>query len=147
MTVRGYMQSHLTDFYLGDGMSTPPTPNIYYTDKLIDAEVKVHPGTLNLKSKGRFITATIELSSEDISLVDAASIRMNVNDKTIFAQSTPVETGDHDGDGTEDLMVKFDRQKVISAVDELKGNVDFSISGYLQDGSTFIGKERVKVKH
>jgi len=29
MTIKGYMQSHLTDYYLGDGMDTPPTPNIY----------------------------------------------------------------------------------------------------------------------
>lgn len=29
MTIKGYVQSHLTDYYLGHGMSTPPTPNIY----------------------------------------------------------------------------------------------------------------------
>ncbi|WP_222599250.1 rhamnogalacturonan lyase family protein [Aquibacillus kalidii] len=29
MTVRGYYQSHLTDYYLGSEMTTPPTPNIY----------------------------------------------------------------------------------------------------------------------
>ncbi|MGQ3480177.1 rhamnogalacturonan lyase family protein [Paenibacillus sp. TY11] len=28
MTIKGYQQSHLTDYYLGDGMSTPPQPNI-----------------------------------------------------------------------------------------------------------------------
>ncbi len=28
MTVKGYMQSNLVDYYLGDGMSTPPAPNI-----------------------------------------------------------------------------------------------------------------------
>lgn len=29
MTIKGYTQSHLTDYYLGEGMSTPPQPNIY----------------------------------------------------------------------------------------------------------------------
>jgi hypothetical protein len=29
MTVKGYLQSHHTDYYLGHGMSTPPVPNIY----------------------------------------------------------------------------------------------------------------------
>lgn len=29
MTIKGYAQSHLTDYYLGEGMSTPPRPNIY----------------------------------------------------------------------------------------------------------------------
>ncbi|MFM9279661.1 rhamnogalacturonan lyase family protein [Paenibacillus jiagnxiensis] len=28
MTIKGYLQSHLTDYYLGDGMTTPPRPNI-----------------------------------------------------------------------------------------------------------------------
>ncbi|WP_411346620.1 hypothetical protein ACE3MZ_11795 [Paenibacillus sp. WLX1005] len=31
MTIKGYVQSHLTDYYLGEGMSTPPTPNIRLT--------------------------------------------------------------------------------------------------------------------
>ncbi|KAL3480456.1 hypothetical protein BJX99DRAFT_266418 [Aspergillus californicus] len=30
MTVKGYMQSHMVDYYLGDGMSTPDQPNIQY---------------------------------------------------------------------------------------------------------------------
>ncbi|MGD0655260.1 MAG: hypothetical protein ABSA16_13015 [Thermoguttaceae bacterium] len=29
MTIKGYMESPLVDYYLGYGMSTPPTPNIY----------------------------------------------------------------------------------------------------------------------
>ncbi len=29
MASKGYLESHLTDYYLGDGMDTPPTPNIY----------------------------------------------------------------------------------------------------------------------
>lgn len=31
MTIKGYTQSHLTDYYLGDGMSAPPRPNIVLT--------------------------------------------------------------------------------------------------------------------
>ena len=30
MTIKGYMQSHQADYFLGYGMSTPPTPNISY---------------------------------------------------------------------------------------------------------------------
>ncbi|EPS37245.1 hypothetical protein H072_9100 [Dactylellina haptotyla CBS 200.50] len=30
MTFKGYMQSHHVDYFLGNGMSTPPTPNIRY---------------------------------------------------------------------------------------------------------------------
>ncbi|NOU79462.1 hypothetical protein GC101_11295 [Paenibacillus sp. LMG 31459] len=28
LTIKGYVQSHLTDYYLGEGMSAPPQPNI-----------------------------------------------------------------------------------------------------------------------
>lgn len=31
MTLKGYLQSHQLDYYLGTGMSTPPRPNITYT--------------------------------------------------------------------------------------------------------------------
>ncbi|MBN1516622.1 hypothetical protein JXA32_08630 [Candidatus Sumerlaeota bacterium] len=30
MTVKGYMQSHMLDYYLGEGMTTPPAPDIRY---------------------------------------------------------------------------------------------------------------------
>ncbi len=33
MTNRGYYQSHMVDFYLGDGMKTPPAPNIIIVGK------------------------------------------------------------------------------------------------------------------
>jgi len=32
MCEKGYMQSHMLDFYLGDGMADPPKPNITYPD-------------------------------------------------------------------------------------------------------------------
>jgi hypothetical protein len=30
MTLKGYMQSHHVDYFLGVGMTTPPPPNITY---------------------------------------------------------------------------------------------------------------------
>jgi hypothetical protein len=33
MTVKGYMQSHHVDYFLGHGMETPPQPNIRYVEK------------------------------------------------------------------------------------------------------------------
>jgi rhamnogalacturonan endolyase len=30
MTLKGYMQSHHVDYFLGAGMATPPRPNITY---------------------------------------------------------------------------------------------------------------------
>ena len=39
MTVHGYMQSHQPDYFLGNGMSTPPTPNIAYVPLVLQAEL------------------------------------------------------------------------------------------------------------
>ncbi|KAL3463262.1 hypothetical protein BJX64DRAFT_287518 [Aspergillus heterothallicus] len=33
MTLKGYMQSHSLDYYLGSGMETPPQPNIRYVEQ------------------------------------------------------------------------------------------------------------------
>jgi hypothetical protein len=30
MTLKGYLQSHHVDYFLGAGMATPPRPNITY---------------------------------------------------------------------------------------------------------------------
>ncbi|WBS04074.1 hypothetical protein OU994_07250 [Pseudoduganella sp. SL102] len=45
MTIKGYMQSGLPDYYLGDGMATPPQPNIRYAGSgAIQAEDAVLAG-------------------------------------------------------------------------------------------------------
>ncbi|MDP0498887.1 MAG: carbohydrate-binding protein [Verrucomicrobiota bacterium JB022] len=44
MTVKGYMQSHQPDYYLGTGMSTPPTPNIAYVPLTLQAELNTSVG-------------------------------------------------------------------------------------------------------
>ncbi|CAM3553166.1 hypothetical protein [Marinicrinis lubricantis] len=147
MTVRGYMQSHLTDYYLGHGMSTPPTPNIYYAGQ-VTAGVKVDPGTLNLKSQGNEITAYIELPSNVVSPVDADSIGLHVNGTSIAAVRSAVEKSDRDKDGSEELMVKFDRQQIIGAIAGLRDAViEVRLTGHLQDGRTFSGKDTVHVIH
>ncbi|MET0425784.1 MAG: hypothetical protein ABW046_18085 [Actinoplanes sp.] len=33
MTLKGYLQSHAVDHYLGTGMTTPPAPDIHYAGK------------------------------------------------------------------------------------------------------------------
>lgn len=42
MTFKGYVQSHHVDYYLGNGMKTPPTPSIYYVTK--DGSTNPDPG-------------------------------------------------------------------------------------------------------
>ncbi|MBI4135183.1 hypothetical protein HY477_00410, partial [Candidatus Uhrbacteria bacterium] len=68
------------------------------------------PDTLNLRSMGKVVTAYIELPQGfDVSQIDISSIRLNL---AIPALVKPTSVGDYDNDGTTDLMVKFDGEKV-----------------------------------
>jgi DNA-binding beta-propeller fold protein YncE len=73
------------------------------------ADIRVTPRTLNLQSRGRFVKGLIELAPP--ATVDASDIDVS----TVLLQDTiPVvpgsaELGDDDGDGVEDLVVKFCR--------------------------------------
>ncbi|HOT73830.1 MAG TPA: hypothetical protein PLX18_11720 [Anaerohalosphaeraceae bacterium] len=49
MTIKGYMQSHHLDYYLGDGMSTPPTPAIQLAGAKFNPADIVEDGCVDLK--------------------------------------------------------------------------------------------------
>ena len=113
----------------------------------VEATVDIHPGTLNLGSRGRWITCYIELSEGyDVGEIDVSSILLN---GTVSAEEAPVEVGDYDGDGIADLMVKFDREDV---VDDLEWDWGLTYSDALvvtlnlTDGTALEGSDTVKVK-
>jgi hypothetical protein len=114
------------------------------------AHIDINPATLNLESKGNWITAYIELSEGfDMQNVDISSIMLN---GTIsVALSAPIAIGDYDNDGISDLMVKFDRQAVANLI--LKncqfigttGTMALTITGKLKDGTLFQGRATIRV--
>ena len=115
------------------------------------ARVDVNPDTLNLKSKGRWITAHIELpEGYNISNIDRSTILLN---DTIpvdsFWLDKPFESviGDYDNDGITDLMVKFDRQALIEYI-RTKGirdaEVTLAITGEA-NGKSFEVTDTIKV--
>ena len=66
---------------------------ILQTETIIDFD----PNTLNLRSKGRFITVYIELPEGfDVNQIDIASILLN---DSVPALDKPTEIGDYDKDG------------------------------------------------
>jgi len=115
----------------------------------VEAIIDINPGTLNLKSKGNWITTYIELpegySVEDI---DVNSVILSKIDssflESLLYTDGPSEIGDYDENNIADLMVKFDRQGVISLL-ETTGDVVLTISGELLDGTTFDGTKTIKV--
>lgn len=106
----------------------------------ISAAVEIDPDTLNLKSKGKWITAYIELPSEySVSDIRPETVKLN---NTVPAETKPTEIGDYDSDGIPDLMVKFDR----GALQELlnPGEVELTVTGKIA-GKSFKGSDKIKV--
>jgi hypothetical protein len=113
----------------------------------------VTPNSLNLRSKGRWITCYIEPPvNYDVTSINRTTIMLN---ETIpvdpFWMKKPVEslTGDYDNDSIPDLMVKLDRQAVIEYI-RTKGTKDtemtLTITGEA-DGSSFEVSDTIKVLH
>jgi hypothetical protein len=113
----------------------------------IHATIDIDPGTLNLKSKGKWVTGYIELpEGYDVSDINVSTIMLN---GTVPAELRPTAIGDYDSDGVPDLMVKFNR----TAVSELMlsqsikyGNVTLTITGELYDGTTFEGSDVIRAR-
>jgi hypothetical protein len=93
--------------------------NYYET---VPATIDFHPNTLNLNSKGKWVTGYIELPEgndlDEIDQIWIGSIAMNgeyATETEISAELHPREVGDYDSDGIADLMVKFDREAIQAA--------------------------------
>ena len=121
---------------------TPPPP-------VLTATVDIRPQALNLRSKGEWITAYIELpEGYDVNDINASSIMLN---DTVPAELRPVAVGDYDEDGVPDLMVKFDRHEVIDLIlrnyqfTNRFGTVTLTVTGCLNDGTPFQGEDTITI--
>ncbi|MFC1991054.1 hypothetical protein ACFLU9_02770, partial [Chloroflexota bacterium] len=112
----------------------------------IQATVDINPNTLNLKSKGNWITAYIELpEGYDVADIDIGTVLL---DDTVPAETALTNIGDYDADGIGDLMVKFDRQEVIDELEWDWGTTysdEITITLNLDDGTTAEGSDTIKI--
>ena len=109
--------------------------------QIIPATIDFDPDVLNLRSKGRYVTAYIELPmGYDISQIDISSIGLN---SIVPALIMPSDVGDHDHDGIPDLMVKFDRSAVQGVV-ETGGTLEITVTGEIE-GMQFEGIDTIRV--
>ncbi len=121
------------------------------------AFVDIEPYTLNLKSKGRWITAYLQLAegynAEDI---NATTILLNgtispvLDPRYDFVINSSEYLVDHNNDGILERMVKFDRASVQSFIYNegfSYGDVALIITGELFDGTAFVGTDIIFVNH
>ncbi len=109
---------------------------------IVEATVDIDPDTLNLKSKGKWITCYIELpEGYDVADIDVSTIMLNGQ---VPAQSRPTAIADYDGDGIADLMVKFSRSAVQNIL-PAEGEAEITVVGELADGTAFEGKDTIRI--
>lgn len=106
----------------------------------VTAAIDIHAHVLNLRSRGRWITAYIELpEGHNVVDIDASTILLN---DAVPAELYPTENGDYDEDSVADRMVKFDRAEVMALLSV--GEVTLTITGEVSDTS-FEGSDTIKV--
>ncbi|UCE38497.1 MAG: SBBP repeat-containing protein [Thermoplasmata archaeon] len=96
--------------------------------------VDIDPNTLNLKSKGRWITCYIDLPGYDVNEIDISTI--------ILEDTIPAEWGDIQNDT---LMVKFDRSEVEDFIGAPFESIELTVTGELYDGTPFAGSDIIRV--
>ncbi len=113
-----------------------------YGWEVVTATVDFDPDTLNLKSKGKWVTVYIEFPEGfDITDIDIATVMLN---DVVNAEPFPFAIGDYDNDGIPDLMVKFNRALVQANLD-LGDEIEITISGELYNGILFTGMDTIRV--
>lgn len=101
----------------------------------IEATIDIDPNTLNLRSKGKWISACIELpEGYEVEDIDVSTILLNA---VVPTESSKV--------GGKKLMVKFDRSEVIALLPQL-GEAELIITGTLFNGTKFEGSDTIRVR-
>ncbi len=107
----------------------------YYEALIVQAKAEIDPHTLNLNSKGRWITAFIWLPEEyDVVDIDPNSILLEAQIKPERFWLT---------EDNQIAIAKFDREQIqaILAV----GDIELTITGQLTDGTSFKASDLIKV--
>jgi len=112
------------------------------------ATIDIDSDTINLKSKGKWITCYIELpNGYDVNNIDIKSIRLTVAGKDFPVDSeSPIAIGDYDNDGIPDLMVKFNKASIRDWLGGVDGkDIEFIVSGFVGEGVEFIGSDIIRI--
>lgn len=117
---------------------------VYESFSAVEALVTINPETLNLSSKGKYVTCYIELPEGQANIIDISTVKLN---DTIVAEAKPATNYDTDQDETTGMMVKFDRKLVIDLILEsgLTDLAQLTVTGTLNDGIAFMGSDTIRI--
>jgi hypothetical protein len=117
----------------------PGYPKLWWEKCPIEATVEIKPNTLNLKSKGNWISCRIRLGADyDIADIDPDSVLLEGE-----IESASV----HVNEQSQVVIAKFSREDVcqmLADIGEL-GQVELLVSGKLHDGTRFGGTAIIRV--
>lgn len=119
----------------------PLSFTIHAVNPVIPANIEIKPETINLKAKGNWITAWIEVPGHDAADIDVSTVRL----AGVAADFAGKEIADRDGDGIKELSVRFPRIAV-SAVLSGEGHILVPVTGKVGSIS-FTGAGDVRVIH
>ncbi len=120
----------------GDGIAVTDMGAFEYTPPVVFA-IDIDPDTLNLKSKGKWITVYIEpTAGYDAEAIDVTTLELHYNDGSVPAARGNVQSGL--------FMAKFDRRSVQALLGNARGNVELEITGVIS-GHEFEGTDVIKV--
>jgi hypothetical protein len=105
-----------------------------HVDELRSLALDIDPDTLNLKSRGRWITAYLTSENADVRDIDVSSLLLN----------DVIPPARWDLQNATVLMVKFDRAAV-QALLSVSDSVDIKVTGQWMDGEGFEVHDTIRV--
>lgn len=117
----------------------------------ITMNIDINPDSLNLKSKGKWITCYIELpEGYDVRDIDATTVLLEgilppiLDPKYGFVTSEDSYLMDHDKDGIEERMLKFDRA-VLEDIVHPAPKYELTVTGYTYSGIALEGVDSIRI--
>lgn len=111
----------------------------HVSDCTVEAAVKIQPQTLNLAKKGQSITCCLKLGDWcDVAEIDPASIRLEDEiEPDVFRAREKKQL----------VIARFNFAKIRKMLRGRcqKGCIDLTVSGALNDGTRFVGTDRIKI--
>jgi hypothetical protein len=140
-------QYYFIDAYFGGDEYYLPAFDSEQFEIRIPATMDFDPNTLNLKSKGQWVTVYIEFPTDyNVNDIDVSTVTL---DNAISVDlSAPSTIGDYNSNGVLDLMIKFSGAEVTDYILS-KGtgqeNITLNVSGELLNETSFTGSDFINI--